>query len=590
MAGFAPHPKSVERRNGAVDIRGGFDLDDRSGGDAWRVRGGSFSCGSVTAEHPAPVRLSIDVDQSLGRDCSVLDVTHAGITVRGGDGAGVLYGVQLLLRAVRAAEGGGLPEMRIEDAPRLAVRGICLDLGRRYWSLTTLYSLVDEMAWRGLNRLQLQLTDWNGFRVRLAGERFAVLASDDAYEVQELNDLIAYARERSIRVTAGINLPAHATALIQAMPELRFGHEILDDGARWVGWKTDGWLVDFLDTDNRAFLHALVAAFVEQVHADAHHLGGDEWFSDAELGLAAELCAEAARIGRVSGRAASPADVVTDFMNELAAAHLDAGRSIEVWSWPGFFGEDRAVVLDHRLSVTAWDDDIADIVAITDAGYRVIASPEKTHYVTPRTAPGNLAGVNYVAVSGEELLSVRVPHVAGEQLCVWADWAEEQADDYFSWYMEHALPLFAERAWGDFARRTPVAVADAFDATRRDGRMDAVVEGARIVVRTRDAVRAVRLLPHLPAGRKAEGGKWLPEVQRTLDACRGIRVRARGETGVWRTVHRMDHQLADAWRWLRLDAAHDVVDLAIEPDDAPVRVQWVLRDPLTDDLAPRNSR
>lgn len=97
----------------------------------------------------------LELDETRKSQQYVLQVTEEEIRIQGGDGAGVLYGVQTLCQMIHEY-GALLPAVRIEDEPDLPVRGYYLDETRgRVLTLSYLKQVADRMAYYKLNQLQL---------------------------------------------------------------------------------------------------------------------------------------------------------------------------------------------------------------------------------------------------------------------------------------------------------------------------------------------------------------------------------------------------------------------------------------------------
>jgi hexosaminidase len=385
----------------------------------------------------------------------------AEVTVVGVDPAGAFYGLQSVLKLLRPDAGGpGLPCGVGSDWPAVAVRGAMLDLGRRYWSPEYLRAFIRRLAWLGGNRMQLHLTEWNAFRVRLADPRFAGLADAQAYRAAELRDLIAYGRRLHVDVVPEIDLPAHATAITRYRPGLRFageGAEAANSGARFTRQPTDGWTIDITRPGNRAWVRELLTAFATELDAPRVHIGGDEWQDDRELARCADLVGYA----RSLHPDYRPTDALVCFVNELVALLREQGREVELWSWWELAGggECRAWI-DRGARITAWPERPDGLPFFTDHGYRVVASPMSTHYVTPGPPAGQGGRMADARWLYERWDPGRYPGIDGYQLCVWADHAVAQPDGYFEGHLRRPLEAMLDRLWGG-ARR---AGADDFFA------------------------------------------------------------------------------------------------------------------------------
>src|SRR5262249_6093629 len=139
------------------------------------------------------------------------------------DALGVLHGLETLLQLVDVtADGFAIPAITIQDHPRFAWRGLMIDVSRHFIPLDVLKRNLDGMAAAKLNVLHWHLSDNQGFRVE--SKKFPKLhemGSDGLYYTQDqIRDLVAYARERGIRVVPEFDMPGHSTPWFVGYPEL----------------------------------------------------------------------------------------------------------------------------------------------------------------------------------------------------------------------------------------------------------------------------------------------------------------------------------------------------------------------------------
>jgi hexosaminidase len=128
---------------------------------------------------------------------------------------GVLRGMETLLQLVDLdAEGFGLPAVRIEDQPRFPWRGLLLDVSRHWMPIDAVKRTLEGMAAVKLNVFHWHLSDDQGFRVE--SRRFPKLqgmGSDGQFFTQDqVREVVAYARDRGIRVVPEFDMPGHATS------------------------------------------------------------------------------------------------------------------------------------------------------------------------------------------------------------------------------------------------------------------------------------------------------------------------------------------------------------------------------------------
>ena len=160
--------------------------------------------------------------QELGEDESYrLDVTSSGARLTAPTTLGVMRGLQTFLQLVQTTGAGfAVPAVSIEDSPRFPWRGLMIDVGRHFIPLDVLKRNLDGMAAVKLNVFHWHLSENQGFRIE--SKKFPKLqgmGSDGLFYTQdEVRDLIAYARERGIRVVPEFDMPGHAPHGSWAIP------------------------------------------------------------------------------------------------------------------------------------------------------------------------------------------------------------------------------------------------------------------------------------------------------------------------------------------------------------------------------------
>lgn len=175
------------------------------------------------------------------------------LEIRGGDAAGVFYGIQSLIQLFPADVFHSqtvqieLPKLIITDAPRFVYRGMHLDVARNFHDKDAVKKLIDVMAFYKLNKLHLHLTEDEGWRLEIkklpeltdfgarrghtleeenhlqpsygSGPDPAFEASNGSgyYTQEDFIEILKYAKNRHVEVIPEINVPGHARAAIKAM-------------------------------------------------------------------------------------------------------------------------------------------------------------------------------------------------------------------------------------------------------------------------------------------------------------------------------------------------------------------------------------
>jgi hexosaminidase len=230
----------------------------------------------------APV-IAIDVDsagqrvQSVDEDESYsLTIDPLGGRLKARTVVGALRGLETLLQLVESDRFGFyLPVVTIDDAPRFRWRGLLMDVSRHFMPVETVKRTLDGMAAVKLNVFHWHLTDDQGIRVESRRyPRLHRVASDSQYYTQaQIRDIVAYARDRGIRVLPEFDMPGHSTAWFVAYPQFasrpgRYEIQRVFGGSTAVFDPTREEVYTFIDR----FIGEMATLFPDRYW----HIGGDE--------------------------------------------------------------------------------------------------------------------------------------------------------------------------------------------------------------------------------------------------------------------------------------------------------------------------
>ena len=394
---------------------------------------------------PQPV---VDEDE-----CYWLVADDAGVFIDAESEWGVLRALATILQLI--TEQGLLPHIAITDRPRFCWRGLLLDPARHFLSVEALQRTLDGMAQCKLNVLHLHLSDDQGFRLPVAD--LPELASRDAYTVAELEQLVAFASDRGIRVVPEIDMPGHVTSWLVAYPEW---------GARQVP-ATDRFGVHgaCLDPSNddvyraiELILDALVAVFPDP----CLHIGGDEvsprWWSEDP---AVQALMEKEGLEDVSA--------VQSYFNQRVGKLVEArGRRVLAWdevlndrlppdwivqAWRGATSRNNALIRGNPVVVSA--PYYLDLHFPVDVHYRFDpAAPQETlvkledDLLEDPRFEHVAEGMAWTRQWREGALAedVALEGVLGGEACLWGELVSEDVLDVRLW---PRLPALAERFWSD---------------------------------------------------------------------------------------------------------------------------------------------
>src|SRR6266513_1467010 len=359
---------------------------------------------------------------------------------------GALRGLETFLQLLQGdRDGYYLPAIKIQDQPRFPWRGLLIDVGRHFEPMEVLKRNLDAMAAVKLNVLHWHLTEDQGFRVESKKfPKLHTLGSDGLFYTQDqVREIIAYARERGIRVMPEFDIPGHSTSWLVGYPELGSapGPYKIERGAgifEPVLDPTRDQTYKFLD----GFLGEMAALF-----PDAYmHIGGDE----------------------NEGKQWDRNPQIQAFMKEKGIKDNHALQA--------YFNQHILKILQkHGKKMIGWEEILhpdlpkdavihswrgaASLAAAAKKGYNGILSadyyidlmfPASQHYLADPIPPDST------------LTTEEAKHVLGGEATMWGEWVSPETIDSRIWPRTAAI---AERLW------SPRDVTDVDDMYRR---LDAV--------------------------------------------------------------------------------------------------------------------
>ena len=380
-------------------------------------------------------------------------------------------GLAALATLCQLGAADALTVREIADRPRFPWRGLMIDTVRHFISPTTLQRTLDAMWFYKLNVLHLHLTDDQGFRFR--SPSLPELASADAYSVDELRALVAYAADRGIRVVPELDVPGHTTSWLVARPEWgRPGEEKPTPSARF------GVHRNCLDVGNPQALAAVETLLEElaDIFPDRFlHIGGDEAVNVAEEAQAAFLCRVIEKVTQLGKR--------TIGWDECLHATLPKDTLIQAWR--GMAARDVALNAGFDCVVSA--PYYLDLCYPVDAHYPFhpdgdYAAAEEALLHHPRLdhVKQGLAWMAQFASFPDlsESSAGSKGRVLGGEACMWTELVD---DDTIHTRIWSRMPALAERFWGS-------ADADSSDVLERLAASRRLLAERGIVPEDRNAV------------------------------------------------------------------------------------------------------
>ena len=371
-----------------------------------------------------------------------IDITRRQAILSAPTVVGALRGLETLLQLLDAdREGYFFPGVQIDDQPRFPWRGLLIDVARHFQTMDVLKRNLDAMAAVKLNVLHWHLTEDQGFRVESKKfPKLHQLGSDGNFYTQEqVKEIIAYARERGIRVMPEFDIPGHSTSWLVGHPELgsapgpytierRPGiFEPALDPTREEVYK-------FLET----FLGEMAALFPDEYL----HIGGDE------------------NEGKQWDR--NPA--IQDYMKKKGIKDNHALQA--------YFNTRLLKILQkHGKKMIGWDEILQpelpkDVVIHSWRGTKALAEAARkgydgilsNGYYIDLIQPASHHYVSDPLPADSTLTPEEAKHVLGGEATMWAEWVTPETIDSRIW---PRTAVIAERLW------SPRNVADIPDMYRR---------------------------------------------------------------------------------------------------------------------------
>lgn len=407
--------------------------------------------------------------QSPGEDESYrLSITALGAVLDAPTTVGALRGLATVLQLLAADSAGWyLPAGQIEDQPRFPWRGLLIDVSRHWQPPGVIKRQLDGMAMVKLNVLHWHLSDDQGFRVESRSfPKLHEQGSDGQYYTQdEIREIVAYARDRGIRVVPEFDVPGHATAWFVGHPELASA-----PGPYAIERRFGVFAPTFDPTreESYAFLDRFIGDMAALFPDPYWHIGGDEvegsqWRANPRI-----------RAFMRERRMGDAAALQAYFNRRLSAILSRHGK--RMIGWDEILHPD----LPRTTVIQSWRGQ-ASLREGARQGYAGILSAG--WYLDHMRTAEDHYGVDPLE-GGPGLSPAEAARVLGGEACMWGEHLSPETIDSRIW---PRLAAIAERLW------SPPGVRDVPDMYRRLGLMRSRLELAGLGHESHSARMARRL-------------------------------------------------------------------------------------------------
>lgn len=329
-----------------------------------------FVSAMTIADHPSlqGVEVSVEVpdaDLQLGVDESyTLNIpADGGVAILNAKTVyGAYHGLETLSQLIAfdftwgAYKIEGLP-LQVADAPRFPHRGLLIDSGRHFEPVREVKALIDSMTMAKINTLHWHLTEIQSFPMPSAvhpelAEKGA-FSSQERYTRSEVEDVVAYARARGVRVVPEFDMPGHSASWSRSHPELFPEHPCGEDIA-----------LDPAKPEVYEFVKELFTDWADIFTDHVLHIGTDEvpqhcWNNPVTLDYMRQL------------GLSSLNELFGHFVGQLAGIVQGVGRTPAMW--------DESIIrakAPGNAIVQIWHGDRGLLQKALDAGNDAVYSPD----------------------------------------------------------------------------------------------------------------------------------------------------------------------------------------------------------------------
>jgi hexosaminidase len=442
-----PMPSSVQLGTGQLVIDTSFSVAIEGQKDSRLQRGVDLFLSNLRRETgmspldmkvtgSAQATLVVHVDhgskdiQELGEDESYsLEISSSGAKLNAPTRLGVMRGLQTFLQLVETtSDGFAVPALTIRDQPRFLWRGLMIDVSRHFFPLDVLKRNLDGMAALKLNVFHWHLSDNQGFRVEIKKfPKLHEMGSDGLYYTQdEVRGLIAYARERGIRVVPEFDMPGHSTAWFVGYPELASAPGPYQIERKWGVFDP---AMNPAEERTYKFLDKFIGEMAQLFPDKYFHIGGDEvngkqWDANPKIrafmrahGLKNNQDLQAHFNQRVQRMVSKHGKIMIGWDEVL---HPDLPKDIVVQSWRGQASLAQAAKQGYR--------------GLLSYGYYLdLMWPASRHY-----------GVDPMSDAAANLSPEEAQRILGGEACMWSEYVSPENIDSRIWPRMAAI---AERLW-----------------------------------------------------------------------------------------------------------------------------------------------
>lgn len=269
----------------------------------------------------------------------------------------------------------------IEDYPKYPYRGVMVDSGRNFISVNKIYEQIDGLALSKMNILHWHITDTQSWPIQI--NAYPQVTKDaysarETYSSRDVQDIIAYARARGVRVIPEIDMPGHSASGWKQIDK-----DIVTCENSW--WSNDNWPLHTAVQPNPGQLDVLnpkTYSVVQKVYSelsgrfsdDFFHVGGDE------LQVGCFNFSKPIRDWFAADKSRTYFDLNQYWLDHslpIFTSTKNTGkkdRRLIMWEDVVLSADAHATNVSTDIIMQSWNNGVTNIGKLTAAGYDVIVS------------------------------------------------------------------------------------------------------------------------------------------------------------------------------------------------------------------------
>ncbi|WP_054639207.1 family 20 glycosylhydrolase [Lactococcus fujiensis] len=318
--------------------------------------------------------------------------------------------------------------------------GLLLDIGRKYWSLDEIKSLMLIMNKAKMTHLQLHFSENLGFRLELPTLKLD--PSENRFTKTEVAEILNFASELDLEVIPDFDAPGHLDTLLKNYPQ-------------YILPETSNSALDVTNDEAIQWLFGIYDEILDWFpNCKSIHIGGDEFIDFRNIQHYPYLLRKSRE---KFGPNASGIEFYVAFINQLTRHLKLKGLDVRIWN-DGLLRSDLTSLVNLNPTVevtywTNWDPSMANVSTWLEAGYTLINFCDNDLYYVL----GNNAGYIIPTVDrlkheakknkfsgGQYLNANEMAQVKGTYFSVWADLPNMKTCEEILYDLDSLLPTFYE--------------------------------------------------------------------------------------------------------------------------------------------------